>query len=37
MYGRNGQKCHLCKSIIQKIKISGRGTCFCPKCQRIIK
>jgi formamidopyrimidine-DNA glycosylase len=37
VYGRNGQKCHLCNNIIQKIKIGGRGTCFCPKCQRIIK
>lgn len=33
VYGKNGQACHSCSETIQKIKISGRGTHFCPKCQ----
>lgn len=33
IYGREGQKCHNCKTIIQKIRAAGRGTFFCPQCQ----
>jgi len=28
-----GKPCSLCGSIIEKIKIGGRGTFFCPNCQ----
>ncbi len=34
VYSREGQKCKLCGSTIQKIKLNGRGTCYCPKCQK---
>lgn len=35
VYGRGGQKCKRkgCTGIIKKIKLNGRGTHFCPKCQ----
>ena len=28
-----GQKCSRCQTIIKKIKVQGRGTYICPKCQ----
>lgn len=34
VYGREGEKCRACGSIIKKIKLGGRGTYFCPKCQK---
>lgn len=34
VYGRGGQKCKICKSIIIKIKLNGRGTHYCPRCQK---
>lgn len=34
VYGREGEKCKVCSVKIQKIKLAGRGTHFCPKCQR---
>lgn len=35
IYHRQGQKCKRCKKgIIKKIRIAGRGTHFCPVCQR---
>lgn len=34
VYGREGQQCRVCRSTIQKIKLSGRGTYFCPMCQK---
>ena len=34
VYGRGGQKCVRCKSILKKIKIGGRGTVYCGKCQK---
>ena len=33
VYGREGEKCKRCGSEIKKIKLSGRGTYFCPNCQ----
>lgn len=33
VYGKNGQACVLCGSDIEKIKVAGRGTHFCPTCQ----
>lgn len=33
VYGRQGQKCVLCHRILRFIKIGGRGTTYCPKCQ----
>ena len=34
VYGRKGQKCKRCGSIIQAIKISGRTGSFCFSCQK---
>ena len=33
VYGRDGQRCVVCDSIIIKTKVAGRGTRHCPKCQ----
>lgn len=33
-YGREGKKCGRCGSIIKKIRLGGRGTYFCEKCQK---
>jgi len=34
VYGREDQACIKCGNPIRKKKIAGRGTCFCPKCQK---
>ncbi len=34
VYNRKGKKCHQCKGFINKIKLGGRGTYFCPNCQK---
>jgi len=34
VYGRNDQRCRCCGSKIIKIKLNGRGTHFCNKCQQ---
>lgn len=34
VYGREGKPCSRCKSKIKKVSMGGRGTCFCPKCQK---
>ncbi|MCL5432713.1 MAG: bifunctional DNA-formamidopyrimidine glycosylase/DNA-(apurinic or apyrimidinic site) lyase [Patescibacteria group bacterium] len=34
VYGKEGEKCNNCGGIIKKIKLGGRGTYFCPACQR---
>ena len=34
VYGRDKRPCKVCGTIIKKIKLGGRGTHFCPKCQR---
>jgi formamidopyrimidine-DNA glycosylase len=33
VYGREGEKCVKCGAKIERIKLGGRGTFFCPKCQ----
>lgn len=35
VYQREGKPCFRCKSIIKRIKIGGRSTFYCPKCQKI--
>lgn len=35
VYGRQGLPCYYCGTMIKKIKVVGRGTHFCPTCQRI--
>jgi len=34
VYGREGEKCRRCGGIIKKIRMGGRGTHFCPACQK---
>lgn len=34
VYQRDGQPCLVCKTPIKRIKLGGRGTFFCPKCQK---
>lgn len=34
VYQRAGQECKKCRNLIEKIKIGGRGTFYCPKCQK---
>ena len=34
MYGRKGEPCSVCNTTIEKIRLKGRGTCYCPKCQK---
>jgi formamidopyrimidine-DNA glycosylase len=33
VYGREGQKCKKCGTIIQAVKLNGRTGSFCPQCQ----
>jgi formamidopyrimidine-DNA glycosylase len=33
-YGREGKPCLKCKTPIKKITVGGRGTHYCPKCQK---
>jgi len=34
VYGRDGYKCQRCKQKLKKTKLGGRGTVFCPRCQK---
>ncbi|MCG2711426.1 MAG: bifunctional DNA-formamidopyrimidine glycosylase/DNA-(apurinic or apyrimidinic site) lyase [Candidatus Omnitrophica bacterium] len=34
VYGRKGLPCLVCENSIQRIKLGGRGTYFCSKCQK---
>ena len=33
IYGKSGEECPICHSTYRFIKVGGRGTTFCPKCQ----
>lgn len=33
VYGKKGEPCPRCGTVIEKIKVNGRGTHFCPHCQ----
>jgi len=35
VYGREGEPCPRCGHPIEKIRAAGRGTWFCPACQRL--
>lgn len=37
VYGHVGQECPRCSTILEKIKVNGRGTTFCPHCQVLYK
>jgi formamidopyrimidine-DNA glycosylase len=32
-YGRTGEPCDRCGTSLEKIRVAGRGTWFCPRCQ----
>jgi len=34
VYGRKDLPCKNCGTVIEKIKCAGRGTHFCPNCQK---
>lgn len=34
VYGRKGEPCHNCGTVLEKTKAAGRGTHFCPSCQK---
>lgn len=34
VHSQEGKKCPICGTIITKIKVGGRGTYFCPNCQK---
>jgi formamidopyrimidine-DNA glycosylase len=33
VYGREGEKCFRCRTVIQRTMVAGRSSFFCPKCQ----
>ena len=35
VYGRDGENCLTCGTEIQKMKVAGRGTHYCPVCQAL--
>ena len=37
VHKKEGEKCSICSSIIQKEFIGGRSTYYCPKCQKVKK
>ncbi len=34
VYGKDGEKCSTCNTLLKKIIVGGRTTIFCPKCQK---
>lgn len=35
VYNRKGKECRFCHTLITKIILNGRGTYFCPNCQKL--
>jgi formamidopyrimidine-DNA glycosylase len=35
VFHREGKECLRCGTIIEKIRVAGRGTHICPKCQKV--
>lgn len=33
VYGRAGEPCRVCGTTIERIRLAGRSTCWCPSCQ----
>lgn len=36
LFGRQGQPCPVCGTLIERIRVDGRGTNYCPHCQRAV-
>lgn len=34
VFGKQNTPCPKCKTLIQKSRVAGRGTHFCPNCQK---
>ena len=34
VYGRSGQACRACGRALEKVKVAGRATVYCPHCQK---
>ena len=34
VYGRDGEACRTCGTVIERVKLAGRSAHFCPTCQR---
>ncbi len=34
VYARDGEACRTCETVIQRLKLAGRSSHFCPSCQR---
>ncbi|MCF7873477.1 MAG: DNA-formamidopyrimidine glycosylase [Candidatus Omnitrophica bacterium] len=34
VYGKKNEPCPVCKTFLKKVVVAGRGTCFCPRCQK---
>jgi formamidopyrimidine-DNA glycosylase len=35
VYGRGGEPCDRCGTPIEKMRVAGRGTWYCPQCARL--
>ncbi|NET59092.1 MAG: DNA-formamidopyrimidine glycosylase [Symploca sp. SIO2E6] len=35
VYGRTGEPCRVCSTPIQRVKLAGRSSHFCPNCQQL--
>lgn len=35
VHGREGEPCFVCATTVEKTRVGGRGTYFCPRCQRL--
>ena len=35
VYGRAGQPCPACGTLLEKVTVGGRSSCYCPICQRM--
>jgi formamidopyrimidine-DNA glycosylase len=34
VFRRTGEPCYVCGAAIRRVKVGGRGTHYCPRCQR---
>jgi len=34
VFRRTGEPCYVCGAAIKRVKVGGRGTHYCPRCQR---
>ncbi|MDR1685044.1 MAG: bifunctional DNA-formamidopyrimidine glycosylase/DNA-(apurinic or apyrimidinic site) lyase [Desulfovibrio sp.] len=34
VYGRKGERCSVCKRPLRAVRVAGRGTVYCPRCQK---